>query len=212
MSSSPDSKTDSKHCIIQAAVKLFARLGLDKCSTREIAKQSDSNISLISYYFGGKEGLYKEVMRAHALEIKENAQKIISQMNHEELTREIFLENIGRVVMNIINTRVNNPEMSQIFSREKLAGMPFSKEVHEEIFYPLVLNFYKLIETAQKKGIVKEEVNPALFFIMLSEGVWGFYEIMECKTNLSKDCDFYLKNPVELKNQILNIYVTGVLK
>lgn len=56
MSSSPDPKPDSKLCIMRAAVTLFAKLGLDKCSTREIAKQSDSNISLISYYFGGKRG------------------------------------------------------------------------------------------------------------------------------------------------------------
>ncbi len=54
---------DSKICILQVAAKLFAKLGLDKCSTREIAKEAKANISLISYYSGGKEGLYREVMR-----------------------------------------------------------------------------------------------------------------------------------------------------
>ena len=212
MSSNVDSKADSKLCILKAAVSLFAKLGLDKCSTREIAKQSDANISLISYYFGGKEGLYKEVMRAHALEIKESASQIVEDMRNTELTRETFIADMGKVIGNIIGTRLRNPEMSQIFSREKLAGFPYAKEVHEEIFYPLILNFYQLVYTGQKKGFVKPDINPALLFIAISEGIWGFYEIMECNTKLSDDCADLRRDPEQLKNQLLDIYITGVLK
>ncbi|MBY0555024.1 TetR family transcriptional regulator [bacterium] len=212
MSSTPDSKLDSKLCIIKAAARLFAKLGLDKCSTREIAKQADSNISLISYYFGGKEGLYKEVMRNYALEIKASAQGLVEQMQKTEMTKEVFMYDLGQVIENIITTRQNNPEMSQIFSREKLAGMPYSKEIHKEIFYPLILNFYKIIQLGQKKGYVKESVNPALLFIMMSESIWGFYEVMDCQILLSHDCDEVSKDPAKLKQQILDIFLTGVLK
>lgn len=201
----PDSKSDSKLCILKAAASLFAKLGLDKCSTREIAKQSDSNISLISYYFGGKEGLYKEVMRSYALEVKSNAQHLIDDMGKADLTSEMFNNYMGRFVENVINTRVNNAEMSKIFAREKLTGLPFAREVYEEIFYPLIQNFFKLVEAGQKKGFVKEDVYPPLLFILITEAVWGFYEMMECEINLSQDCKALAVNPVELKNQILNI-------
>lgn len=212
MSFSPDSKSDSKLCIIKAAASLFAKLGLDKCSTREIAKQSDSNISLISYYFGGKEGLYKEVMRSYALEVKSNAQHLVDDIQSKDISVDIFTEYMGKFVENIINTRVKKPEMSKIFSREKLAGLPYAREVYQDIFYPLILNFYKLVETGQKNGFVKKEVNPALLFIAITEAIWGFYELMECEINLSQDCKKMVQNPVELKNQILNIYLRGVLK
>jgi AcrR family transcriptional regulator len=212
MSFSGESKPDSKLCIIKAAASLFAKLGLDKCSTREIAKQSDSNISLISYYFGGKEGLYKEVMRSYALEVKENAQKIIQSMDGVDLTRQGFIDHMDRVIENMINSNLNNPEMSQIFSREKLAGMPYSKDIHEEIFYPLVQNFFRLVIQGQKNGFIKEDINPAVLFITLSEGIWGFYEIMACKTTLRENCEPLLEDRNELKKQILNIYVMGVLK
>ena len=208
----PDSKSDSKLCILKAAASLFAKLGLDKCSTREIAKQSDSNISLISYYFGGKEGLYKEVMRSYALEVKSNAQHLIDDMGKADLTIEMFNEYMGRFVENVINTRVNNAEMSKIFAREKLTGLPYAREVYEEIFYPLIRNFFKLVEAGQKKGFVKEDVYPPLLFILVTEAVWGFYEMMECQINLSNDCKDLALNPIELKNQILNIYLRGVLK
>ena len=208
----PDSKSDSKLCILKVAASLFAKLGLDKCSTREIAKQSDSNISLISYYFGGKEGLYKEVMRSYALEVKSNAQHLIDDMGKADLTIEMFNEYMGRFVENVINTRVNNAEMSKIFAREKLTGLPYAREVYEEIFYPLIKNFFKLVEAGQKKGFVKEDVYPPLLFILVTEAVWGFYEMMECQINLSNDCKDLALNPIELKNQILNIYLRGVLK
>ena len=208
----PDSKSDSKLCILNAAASLFAKLGLDKCSTREIAKQSDSNISLISYYFGGKEGLYKEVMRSYALEVKSNAQHLIDDMGKADLTIEMFNIYMGRFVENVINTRVNNAEISKIFAREKLTGLPYAREVYEEIFYPLIQNFFKLVEVGQKKGFVKEDVYPPLLFILITEAVWGFYEMMECQINLSNDCKDLALNPVELKNQILNIYLRGVLK
>lgn len=211
MSISDDSKNDSKKCILKAAASLFAKLGLDKCSTREIAKEADANISLISYHFGGKEGLYKEVMRSYALEIKERAQKITGDIDKSEMTREVFITNMSRVVENLINTRVNNPELSKILTREKLAGLPHSKEIHSEIFYPLILNFYKLVEIGQKKGFVKSEINPALYFILLSEAVWGFFVISECNTKVSKDCEDLLKDTDKLKKQVLDIFLTGVL-
>lgn len=208
----PEPKSDSKLCILKAAASLFAKLGLDKCSTREIAKQSDSNISLISYYFGGKEGLYKEVMRSYALEVSSNAQHLIDDMGKADLTIEIFNIYMGRFVENVINTRLNNAEMSKIFAREKLTGLPFAREVYEEIFYPLIKNFFRLVEAGQKKGFVKEDVYPPLLFILITEAVWGFYEMMECQINLSNDCKDLALNPMELKNQILNIYLRGVLK
>ena len=49
--------------MIAAVIPLFARKGLNGVSTRELAKASGSNITMISYYFGGKTGLYEAVLR-----------------------------------------------------------------------------------------------------------------------------------------------------
>src|SRR3989344_9300995 len=206
MSFSADSRSDSRLSIIKAATVLFAKLGLDKCSTREIAKQSDSNISLISYHFGGKEGLYREVMRSYALEVKSNVQHMIDDIQRNDITEEIFTEYMGKFIENIISMRLKNPEMSKIFSREKLTGLPYARDVYEEIFYPLILNFFKLIETGQKKGFIKNEVSPAFLFIAITESIWGFYELIECETKLSHDCKNLAQDPAQLKNQILDIY------
>jgi len=44
--------------LIAAAIEGFGRHGYDAVSTRSIARQAGINQAMISYYFGGKEGLY----------------------------------------------------------------------------------------------------------------------------------------------------------
>lgn len=54
-------KTDKKEIILDVAEQLFAELGYDGASTRHIAKEAGVNISMLNYYFGGKEGLFLNV-------------------------------------------------------------------------------------------------------------------------------------------------------
>ena len=45
--------------LLKAGRLLFARRGYDGTSVKEIADQANANVALVSYHFGGKEGLYK---------------------------------------------------------------------------------------------------------------------------------------------------------
>jgi AcrR family transcriptional regulator len=212
MPSTYDSKSHSRFCIMNVATKLFATLGLDKCSTREIAKHSETNVSLISYYFGGKEGLYREVLRSHALKIRERVQSNVDEFDKLPLTRELFIKEMTQIVDHLIQAQLQNPEMTKIIAREKLTGFSHSKEIHSEIFYPLIQKFYKLFETGQEKGFVRKEINPAFFFLTLSESICGVINMMECDLQLTRDCRETYKDPLVLRNQIISIYLTGVLK
>jgi AcrR family transcriptional regulator len=52
----------SRARILAAAGKLFARHGYAIVSTRALAKVARVNLSAIAYHFGGKQGLYREVL------------------------------------------------------------------------------------------------------------------------------------------------------
>ncbi len=212
MSAIKDVKADSRFSIVGAATKLFAKLGIDKCSTREIAKHSDVNVSLISYYFGGKEGLYKECIRNHALKILENVKDTVEQFDKQPLTRELFIEDMSRMVDHMIQSQWHNPEMAKIIAREKLAGFPYARETHIEILYPLIQRFYRLFETGQEKGFVKKEISGPFFFMTLMEAICGSFNMKDCDLPLTRDCENILKDPVALRNQIISIYLTGVLQ
>ena len=65
----PPHEAGSREKLLEVAVHLFAQKGLDGVSTRDLAREAGLNISLISYYFGGKEGLYRAVLELSLIHI-----------------------------------------------------------------------------------------------------------------------------------------------
>ena len=53
---------DCRATLIAVATPLFAEKGFHGVSVRELAKSAGMNLSMISYYFGGKEALYAAVL------------------------------------------------------------------------------------------------------------------------------------------------------
>lgn len=53
---------NAKEHIIRSAASIFATKGYAAASTREITRKAGVNLSMIAYYFGSKEGLFKAVV------------------------------------------------------------------------------------------------------------------------------------------------------
>jgi AcrR family transcriptional regulator len=58
----PEELSGRRARLLKEARRIFAAKGFDKASTREIAAAAEANIGLIAYYFGDKQGLYREVL------------------------------------------------------------------------------------------------------------------------------------------------------
>jgi AcrR family transcriptional regulator len=59
----PAPETDTRNALLAAGLACFAKYGYDATSIRLVASMAGKNSSLISYYFKGKEGLYREIFR-----------------------------------------------------------------------------------------------------------------------------------------------------
>ena len=59
-----DEKTvqDAKEKLLAAATRLFAEKGFAGVSIRQLAEAAGVTSAMISYYYGGKEGLYEAVL------------------------------------------------------------------------------------------------------------------------------------------------------
>jgi AcrR family transcriptional regulator len=68
--------SDAREKLMSTAEKLFAQQGYPQTSVRQIAGAAGLNLSLISYYFGSKEALYKEVFVRRLDSIKETLANI----------------------------------------------------------------------------------------------------------------------------------------
>jgi AcrR family transcriptional regulator len=54
----------TRAAILEAAKTHFARLGYDRAGLREIAAEAGVDVALVARYFGGKEGLFADALKA----------------------------------------------------------------------------------------------------------------------------------------------------
>jgi len=61
--SAPRAAASTREKLVEAAGHVFAEHGYQATTVREIVKRSGANIAAVNYYFGGKLGLYTEVLK-----------------------------------------------------------------------------------------------------------------------------------------------------
>ena len=105
-------KPDKKTNILSAAETLFSELGYEGTSTRQIAKESGANMSMINYYFGSKEGVFLEIMNKRLLEF--NVQ--LTSINEERISS---LEKLMQII--------------ESYTRRILDNISFHKMMHREL-------------------------------------------------------------------------------
>ena len=59
-----DKDLETRQRVIEAGARLFAERGFSKVTVREICRSARANVAAINYHFGGKKGLYDEIVQA----------------------------------------------------------------------------------------------------------------------------------------------------
>ena len=59
-----DRDLETRQRLIEVAARLFAERGFSKVTVREICKSARANVAAINYHFGGKKGLYDEIVQS----------------------------------------------------------------------------------------------------------------------------------------------------
>lgn len=86
------SDLETRDKIIEAARILFADLGYDGTSVREIAKAAEVNVASVNYYFTSKENLYLEIIRSGYKECAQGFKDLLekNQGNLEDSLVDFF--------------------------------------------------------------------------------------------------------------------------
>jgi AcrR family transcriptional regulator len=112
--------------LLDAAERLFSEHGYDGTTTREVVKRAKCNLALISYHFGGKEGLYQAVLVRHFEKLKaeySNADFSEAAIKHSwpEITVPVQRE-FCAALFEIVRTISSNTQMQKILCREMMSG------------------------------------------------------------------------------------------
>lgn len=197
--------------LLDVATKLFAQNGLEGTSVRDIAKAADLNISLVSYYFGGKEGLYKAVIFEFAQGASERVEALLHHLDLENITEDSFKKGMHAFIKGMLPIKFAARDIQLILHREMLGGLPYAKEAYEKIFSKIVENVVGIYRAGQKKGFVRQDLNPYIIFFSLVHATDIYFQMCECQTQVQ---DKIIKLPEkmdEYMDQIYKLFVEGVL-
>ncbi len=117
--------------IMKAAERLFAEKGYDATSIRAIVAKARVNQAAINYHFDGKDGLYREVLRAAFRGMTEN--QLAHAQDVKTLSREAALDEFIRRQLRPLSARDELSRHMRIFNWETVRPTPvFRSLVAEE--------------------------------------------------------------------------------
>ena len=197
--------------LISVARKLFAEQGFAGTSTRDIAKTSGLNVSLISYYFGGKEGLYKAVLAEFAESAQARMTELLEPFNMENLNKESFKQAMRVFLQGMLPYKFAMPEINILLNREMMAGLPYARDLFNNVFAVIVERMVSIYQAGQNKGFVRKDIHPYVLFLSMVHSTDIYMNLCNCGTSVANKVPQLPRDMDQYVEQIYLIFVEGVL-
>ncbi len=144
---------NTKAKILNASIKLFAQYGYDGVGIRRIAKEAGVNSSMISYYFGNKENLYKTVLSLYLDEFKTIVMRLPIK-NEQQFLKE-FIKHHIRIL------KKRGKYIALIIARESVEDFERSKDFFNEFLKEIKNKIETVFRQGIKKGFLKD-IDPVV--------------------------------------------------
>ena len=184
--------------LFAAAIPLFAEKGYAAVSIREIAKATDVNVSSISYYFRGKEGLYHAIIESHIATIS----KAISSA--EGLSPEERLKHYAKAISEI---HTKKPYVIRFIQSELVNSTSAVDTILKKHLFSFYRFLNKAIQDGIDAGIFRTDLNVHHAALSLV-GIMNFYFI--AKPLFRDFLDTSLEADAAYAEQAVAIYLKGI--
>lgn len=198
---------DSRQALIAAAKKIFALKGFDAATVKDIADEAKLNVSLVSYYFGGKEALYRVCLEEFGKKKLAQAERFL----RPPASREDFLVRMRIYAEEFIATHNVDPEVAEILLRECSMHNPVSEEFFENTLLKSFMAMVEFVKSARSAGIVRKEIDPLLASALF---LGGLVHLLRNAKLTEKHFKIFLNDPKASKkviDQVMALFENGVL-
>lgn len=192
-------KKDPRQNILDVSACLIARKGFAGVGVREIASRAKVNISMISYYFGGKAGILKAINEVYFRKIGE----ILGTINEGEKSPEVFFT---RYIKDLIDFFVEKKDYCRVAILELPIEHPEIKEYkvemlksHRKFIRENLRENFDILDK-QQQGII----GPAFISLVFSNFLLG--ELIQKTSGIKFDKIFYKK----YASTISTLFLSGI--
>lgn len=192
---------DCRENIIASVIPLFAAKGLHGVSVRELARAAGVNLSMISYYFGGKEGLYAAVLTEQFA--------VLGKLEEIEQMEIDTLQKFELYVRATVSRYRKSPYLLRFYTSE----LTNPTACFETIVKPAIKKVVQMLLDTFTDGLTHEKfregLDPADTVLALA-GMINFYFLIEPAT--AELVDHAPERDEKLTRHIIDIFTRGVLK
>ncbi len=149
--------------LLRAAIKVFAKHGLDGGSVEQISKAAKSYDRMIYYYFGNKEGLYLAVL-----------EEMYRRFNAAESTLELDLEHpvesLQVVVRFALDYYRKHPDFVTLLNNENLhRGKYIGKSLRASEYSPPAIGIIEqLLKSGADSGVFRSDLSARDLYLMIA--------------------------------------------
>lgn len=201
-------QAESRERLIKSALRLFATRGFDGTTVRDIADDAEVNLSLVSYYFQGKLGLYRTCIEEFG---RNRAEKARTLLGHSVDSAEEMRIRLELLIEEIVTYQLDNPHPCQIIMCEIDQGLPHAKDIFENTLLKTFALLVQFFTEAQKKGIVHRSVDPS---IVTSYFQGAIFHLARVENVRKKYYNQTIRDPETKKrhiDQLVNLILHGTL-
>ena len=141
--------------LLKAAAAVFAKDGFEKASLRAICLKAKANVAAVKYYFGSKDGLYREVFLSSCQDsMKEDAPVTLADGASPEDTLRRWIHHL---LDHVLLKRAKNPVKSQIMAHEMREPTPCLNEFIKLIVRPFHEELQRIIAAVMGRRVVDDD-------------------------------------------------------
>lgn len=162
---------ETRDAILKATRELLAEQGMPRVTLREVAERAGVQPGLVNYYFGGKQELFRDVIRQVAGEVRQ-------RVAAEAVRPGEPAERVANAVRAVIGAFGENPYAPRLlFEQVLFAEDDALDEFVEDYIRPNLAVLQSLFETGQQFGqlreaelrfLVPQVMGMAVFFFLAS--------------------------------------------
>lgn len=193
-------RADCRGKLMEVGTQLFAERGLHGVSIRELSHAAGASISMISYYFGGKEGLYSAVLREQFA--------CFDQIEEVMRQKAGAVDKIEAYIRWTIQRHRNNTHLLRFYTSELTNPTPCFSAIVSPAIGKVIRILVAIVDEGIRRGEFRQDIHAAKVVLALA-GMVNYFFLSTLATE-----DLISHSPEqdeELIHQYLAIFTRGIM-